>query len=157
MIRICKDAGWLDDGVKRAIRHICNQCDVCARSGVPMPFKKVSLNYVNQAFNDEVQSDFTFVKIQIKNYTVIHYVDTGTGYSEGVIVHERKGATLINKFDKVWIFRHGAPNFMSSDDEFDRCSITSALNKRGVAFKPRLYRRHNKVGIVELKMGRLRE
>lgn len=51
-----------------------------------------------------------------KNYTVIHYVDTGTGYSEGGTGNDGKGITLVQEFDKLWINRHDAPNYFSVDE-----------------------------------------
>lgn len=150
-IRICKQAGWLNDEVEKAIEKVSRECETCARSGRPPPSKKLSLTHVNQDFNDEVQGDFTFVDIRGRKYTVIHYTCTGTSYSEASIVENRRWTTLVNELDKIWIFHHGAPAKLSADDEFNRRPIVAALTERSIEFHPRPPRRHNKVGIIERK------
>lgn len=152
-LRICDDAGWLTNELRTAIHDTCINCHVCTRTGPPAQMKKISLNHVNQNFNDEIQADFLFVKIRKVTYTVIHFTDTGTAYSEGTIVEDRKQTTIIREFERTWLYRHGAPNYLSADDEFHRPTIVSSLAQRGVSVKPRPARRHNKVGIIERKNG----
>lgn len=97
---------------------------------MPKPSKMVPISHVNQSFNDDIQADFTYVKIRESSYTAIHYVNTGTGYSGGGSVTDRKGARLVNYLDKLWIHHHGAPTYMSADEEFHRPCIIDVLNDR---------------------------
>lgn len=155
-LQLCRDAGWNDKELQNAITNTCEMCEVCAKTGPPAHSKKLSLTHVNQNFNDEIQADFLFAKIRNETFTVIHYVDTGTAFSEGTVVTDRKASTVITQFDALWLYKHGAPNALSGDDEFNRRPITKALSERGVVFRGRPSRRHNKVGIVERKNGTIK-
>lgn len=95
IIRICKVTELMKGGVEKAIKKVHAQCKVCTKSGEPIPSKNISISHVNKALNEEVQGDFMFVRIRQTTYTVIHYVDTGTGYSEDTVVIDRKGTTII--------------------------------------------------------------
>lgn len=85
---------------------VCAQCGVCAISGPPVPVKKLSLNHVNQNFNDEIQTAFLFAKIRNENYTIIHFAETGTTLSERAIGRYRKATTIIKELDRLWAYRH---------------------------------------------------
>lgn len=106
-----------------------------------------------EAFNEEVQVDFTFPMIRGKKVTQLHLVDAGTSYSDTVPVPSRDHSVVSLAFQLAWLDRHGAPKRVSGDDEFNRRPFRSFLETHGVTFKPRPARRHNKVGIVERKNG----
>lgn len=89
-----------------------------------MPSRKVTLNHVNQALNDEIHLDFTFWVLTDKMHIMVHFVDLGTGFSEGAIVQDRNGKTIIDQLDTVWVYYHGCPVYISGDDEFNRSFIT---------------------------------
>lgn len=155
-IRVCEDAGWLTPQLKEAINLVSDNCPSCALSGPPAPTKKISLSHVNEGFNVEIQSDFTYLTVREHVYTSIHIVDVGTGFSEIKIVDTRRADRLIEELDAIWICAHGAPEALSGDDEFNRAPIRSALQIRGIRFKPRPSRRHNKCGIIERKNGTIK-
>lgn len=48
---LCKQAGVLTNNLEQAIDDVDNACEICARNGHRLPSKKVSLNHVNEAFN----------------------------------------------------------------------------------------------------------
>lgn len=152
-IRICRDAGWLSPELVRAIKEVSRACPSCAISGPPGPSKKISINHVNEHFNEEVQADYTYLNIDGKTYTALHVADVGTGYSEIKIVKSRRADQLVNDIDLVWIYKHGTPKTLSADDEFNREPIREALKKRVIHFRPRPTRRHNKCGVIERKNG----
>lgn len=156
ILRIFKYVRWSNGGVKKSIRQNCGQCKVSAQSGSPTHSIKISLSHVNQAFNDDFQADFTYVKILDKNYTLVHYVDPSTVYSEGATVHDRKRITIVQEFYKLWINRHSTPNYFPADDEFNRINITNSISEMGIQFKPRPARRHNNIFVVGRKNGTLK-
>lgn len=102
---------------------------------MPKPTTKISISHINQVFNDEVQIDVTFCRINKKQFPVLHVVDTSTAYSEGSIITERARIALISPFDSDWLFRHGAPLFVSGDDEFNKAVIKKSLAYRSIEFK----------------------
>lgn len=63
-VKICKDAGWHTKELEEAIETVKKNCMTCVKAGRPTLARKLSLNQVNQHFNDEIQSDFTFFKIR---------------------------------------------------------------------------------------------
>lgn len=152
-MRICKDAGWLTQELKEAIKLVSQNCQSCTLSGPPAPSRKISLTHVNMGFNVEIQADFTYLTIRGHVYPALHIVDTGTGYSALKIVQSRRAEILVNNLDIAWVFEHGAPEALSADDEFNRTPIRNALKCRSIQFNPRPARRHNKCGIVERKNG----
>lgn len=156
MKRICHEAGWLTPELTDAIITVANECPSCAMSGTPAPSKKLSINHINQDFNEEVQVDFTYLSLGGKTHTAIHVVDVGTAYSELRMVDSRRADKLIDNLDLIWFYHHGMPTLLSADDEFNRQPIRTALKERSIVFKPRPTRRHNKCGIVERKNGTIK-
>lgn len=71
-------------------------------------------------------------------------------------VTDRKAETTIENLDTIWLHRHGCPESMSEDDEFNLQPIRQALTGIIIILKARPARRHNKVGSVERKNGTIR-
>lgn len=116
MKQLLADACQLDDHLAAEIDETCRACEICAKSGMPLPMKKLSIIHVNQAFNDELQLEF-FPLIRGTKLTVIHMVDTGTAYSEAAIVEDRNTTTITAIVESQWFNRHGAPLYASGDEE----------------------------------------
>lgn len=153
---LCTEANMLNSNLEAAIEQVCNACDVCAKNGRPAPTKKISITHVNQAFNVEIQIDFFFPVIRNSKRTIMNITDTGTSYSELVICNSRDAQSMIHVIETSWIYRHGAPDAISADDEFNCEALRQFLNVHNVQFKPRPTRRHNKTGIVERKNATLK-
>lgn len=154
MKRIFEKAGWLDHDLEQAIESVVSACDICCRSGIPKPSKKISFSHINESFNSEIQFDVTYPHVRGKKRAVLHLVDCGTAYSETCFIDHRCMDTIISAIQTSWFNRHGNPSFMSADDEFDATRILKLkafLRSHDVTFKPRPVRRHNKIGIVERK------
>lgn len=83
-------------------------------------------------------------------------VDTGTVYSEVIITESRRADRFRDEIEELWICSHGFPRKISEDDEFNRAPFRKALEARGIEFKPRPSRRHNKCGIVERNNGTIK-
>lgn len=156
IVALCKKGGILTPDLSKRIYELSEACEICARSGLPHASKKVSITHVSEAFNQEVQIDFTFPVVRGQKVTVLHFVDTGTSYSEAVLASSRDHSAMSRAFQLAWLDRHGAPKCVSGDDEFNRRPFRSFLDSHGATFRPRPARRHNKVGIVERKHGTLK-
>lgn len=154
MQTILKDAGILTNEMRDIITNVTRNCEICVKSGPPKVSRKISISHVNEAFNIEVQMDFMYCFIRGTRHVVLHFVDSGTAYSEAVIVANRNMDIIIESFEKEWINRHGTPEFVCGDDEFDgtkKRKLGDFLKSRGINLRPRPVRRHNKMGIVERK------
>lgn len=154
---VCAHAGIMTKELESAIDKVENACEVCVKNGRPRNSKKVSLNNVNEAFNQEIQMEFTFCDIRGMKQTLIVVIDTGTGYTESSIVIKKDIDTIINMLESLWICRHVAPENISADDEYHRRKLTTFLDAHDIKFEARPSRRHNKVGIVERKNGTLKQ
>lgn len=91
MICIRMDSGWMSEKMEDAIRKIYDHCDICWNSGIPNPSVNEPISHLYQSFNEEIKPDFTYVIFHEPNYTLIHHVDSSTGYYEGLTVTDRKG------------------------------------------------------------------
>lgn len=156
MKSICTHAGILNEKFISAIDKVDAACEICARHGRPLSSTKISLTHVNEAFNEEIQIDFTFCDIQGEKHKLMVITDTGTGYTEAQRVISKDMNTIVLLVEVLWICRHGASKKLSADDEYHRNKLTTFLNSQDIEFKPRSARRHNKVGIVERKNGILK-
>lgn len=81
----------------------------------------------------------------------MNMTDTGTGYSELALTRSRSMDTVISVLEGYWVCRHGAPQAISADDEYNRKPLRAYLRSHNIQFKTRPARRHNKIGIVERK------
>lgn len=61
--------------------------------------------------------DFTYVDIRVYKRVVLHILDAGTAYPETKIVDDRSMRTTIKETENMWLNRHGAPNYLSTDVE----------------------------------------
>lgn len=147
---LCEDAGILDKNLDDLISQVSAACEICNKNGRPHPSRKVSLTHVNEAFNEEIQLDFLFIKH--KDVTVLFITDAGTGYSELALVESLHVAVFTREIERSWVRRHGAPRALSADDEYHNNPTMAYLRTHGICFKPRPARRHNKTGIVERKV-----
>lgn len=64
LYRFCTQAGYDITNMKGALDDICNSCEVCAFSGLSSFSKQISISHINQAFNQEIQIDFTYCQIR---------------------------------------------------------------------------------------------
>lgn len=55
-------------------------CPVCAATGRPANKRKISTTHVHEAFNQELQADFTYVSIRGERFEVLNIMDLATRY-----------------------------------------------------------------------------
>lgn len=83
--------------------------------------------------------------------TLLNIVDCGTEYSEGTVLRNRVARTLITSLDSALLYLHGAPKFLSGDDDFNKPILINALKIRNITFLTRTTRIHKMLGNVERK------
>lgn len=130
-------------------RELASSCDLCLSSGFPALRRKISLTHVNEAFNSELQTDFTFPYYQDSKISILKINDTGTAYGERVIVSSTSAASMISSFEQFWLYRHGAPKFFGADQEFDCDEFRSFLRAHSIQLFPRVARSSHQSGRVE--------
>lgn len=86
----------------------------------------------------------------------MNMTDTGTEYSELALTCSRSMNTIIGVLEGYWVCRHGAPQAISADDEYNRKPPRAYLQSHNIQFKIRPARRHNKIGIAKRKNGTLK-
>ena len=132
---LCKDAGILNPRLSQAIDLVDDSCGICVQNGRPLPSRKISLTHVNQAFNQEVQVDFTYEHVRGTLRTILVITDCGTGYTETTIVTRRNIDTIIRCLEHIWFTRHGAPEIFSADDEYNRRQLQGFLSVHNIKYK----------------------
>ena len=100
--------------------------------------------------------DFLWQEIRGTTHIIMHIVDCSTGFSEATIIPSRNLITISQKFENLWINKHGPPASFSADYELNKEPIKKLLAMHSIMFNPRPARRHNKIGHVERKNGTLR-
>lgn len=137
---LCKDAGILSEELSQAIETVHAECEVCAKNGRPASMRKISLNYVNAAFNEELQIDFTHCDIRGTRQILINMTDRGTGWSEMRIVQNQNLQTMKTSVERDWICIHGAPKAISADDAYEKTDFRNFLKRHHISYNPRLAR-----------------
>lgn len=127
MISFLQCAGYKHTHIKQLCNNIVNACPLCARSVHPLPSRKVFLTYVCQQFNEEIQMEFMFVDTRTTKQCALHIGDTGTRYSECVIVSNRSSNVMARELKSIWLHRHGTPKRFSSNSEFTKCRMKQFL------------------------------
>lgn len=79
------------------------------------------------------------------------------GFTEGIIKGDRSSETISTALDSHWLMRHGAPAFLSADDEYNKGKLRSLLLSHYIVFKASPARRRNKKGKVERQIRTVRE
>lgn len=92
---IFQDAGFLDAELDNSINTISGNCARCSLTGPPAPSNKISINHVNDKLNEEIQLDFTYLRIRGQIRPDLHVPYMGTGYSEIELVKTRRENQLI--------------------------------------------------------------
>lgn len=149
---ISLDGGVLDESLEAAIEKVVTACEICTSSGRPTSSKKVSLTHVNEAFNEELQVDFTFCDIRGSKLILLHQTDSGTGYCEMFITNNRSMTSIKHHVETGWIYLHGAPTAITDDYEYNRRPLQAYLYIHRTLLHPKPAQRHNKIGIVERKI-----
>lgn len=153
MLTILKDAGMISDDTSKFIAEVAQACEICARFGPPTVSLNLSISHINEAFNVEIQMYFMYFVIRDKRHVILHFVDSGTALSEAAIAPSQHLDVISRTFETELINRHGAPESVSIDDEFDgtrKRKLGLFLESRNITRRPRPVRRHNKLGIVEI-------
>lgn len=89
MEEIMAGTGMDPKRIADACRQVYDACDLCAMTGRPIPNRKISTRHVNEAFDMEVQADFTYVRIHRERCELLNIVDIGTRYGERSLTASR--------------------------------------------------------------------
>ena len=144
--------GKWDNALARHIEALSATCNICVRTGRPLPSRKVSLSHIHGRFNSTVGVDF-FYWSRDSSHTIpcMHAMCMGTSFSEAEPVSSRDTREAANTFESLWIHQHGRPGHVACDPEFNSSSFLEMLSRYGIGQQPRPARRHNKMGRVERK------
>lgn len=89
---------------------------MCARSGQPAPSLNISINHVNQEFNQDNQLDYKYCAIRGAKQVVLHIVDARKSYLETTMVTYRLIKTVTAEIERIYLNRHGARRMISSEE-----------------------------------------
>lgn len=89
------DASMLSKMMEEACDKVYGACDICAPRGRSHQSNNISLSNVNEAFNEEIQADYTVVYIKLVKYFVLNIVDSGTRYRERFIDESQDASRMM--------------------------------------------------------------
>lgn len=139
--------------IEEACEKVFNACDICTSSGRPSHSNNISLSHINEAFNEELQEDFTMVYIREQKYFVLNIVDAGTRYGERINARSSNAMHMMEIMESGWIYHHGAPKLIGADPEFCKPFFERFLKAHGIELKPRPARASYNNGLVERNNG----
>ena len=105
LLHAYKEANYLDDNVRKLIKKVCQNCKVCQKFKRSQSRPKVSLPKVTD-FNQVVTLDLK----QFDGKNVLWAVDSFTRFIQGIVVNNKKAATVVEALSSVWCLRFGYPN-----------------------------------------------
>lgn len=120
----------------------------------PLPSKKVSINHVNQHFNEVIQIYFAYFRAKL--LIVLTMTGTDTGYTEVGIIFNRSMTTVAHYIETTWIFQHGNPKAVTGGDEFNNDRFDGFTTGIYITARPRLMRQSNQISYIERKQGLLK-
>lgn len=153
MKQLFKDGNMSNERINDACEKIHQACDICTSTGRPRNSKKISLSHVNEAFNEEIQVDYTVAYINEQKYFILNMVDAGTRYGERAIAFSRDAKTMMEMIETHWLYNHGAPKYFSADPEFCKTFFEKFLLAHKITLRPRPSRASFKNGRVERNNG----
>lgn len=80
---------------------VYDACSICASSGRPAMKNKLSLSYVNEAFNKELQFEFRSFFIGNDKFEILSMVGVGMSYEEGTIILSRSASSMMMLIETI--------------------------------------------------------
>lgn len=135
LLRLVNSAGeaWAhNENLKREIKEVTSDCEVCKLYKKPPPRPKVGLPMASE-FQEVVAMD-------LKMYNgrqILHLVDLCTRLSAATFIADKKRELIINGIFRIWIAVHGTPQKFMSDNggEFANADFLAFCEQFGIVVK----------------------
>lgn len=139
--------------LEEACINVVNSCQACVGSDTRCNRSQISLNQVNEAFNNNIHADLLVATIPERKYYVNNIICNATNYGISMIVDDTSVKTMRNILEKYWIYFFGSPIQFSVDPEFTRGIMQIFLLLHNIELCQRPARASNKNGKVERQNG----
>lgn len=103
-----------------ACEKVLKSCTICSSTERPKHQNNISLTHINEKFNQEVQADFTIAYIGTEELVKLKVIDLGTNYEGRTIAVSRDANTMMQPFENLWLYHHGATVRFSADPGFTK-------------------------------------
>ena len=138
--------------LNKHVEEIYRKCDICSRTGEPLPARKVSTAHIDCSFNASVGVDFFYwQRSPARTVLCLHAICLGTALSEVQPVESREMRATSSIVETIWVHQHVSPTALGFDPEFNNVHFLKMLSRNGITAQPRPARRHNKMGRTERK------
>ena len=138
--------------LNKYVEETYRKCDICSRTGEPLPARKVSIAHIDCSFNVSVGVDFFYwQRSPARTVLCLHAICMGTALSEAQPVESREMRATSSIVETIWVHQHGSPTALGFDPEFNNVHFLKMLSRNGITAQPRPARRHNKIGRTERK------
>lgn len=135
LLRLVNSAGetWShNENLKREIKEVTNNCDVCKVFKKPPPRPIVGLPMASE-FQEVVAMDLKMYK----GRQILHLVDLCTRLSAATFIADKKRDTIIAALFRIWISVYGTPQKFMSDNggEFANSDFLALCEQFGIVVK----------------------
>ena len=109
LIRMLRNADMLDSDIKKQIRSVTENCEVCKKYKRPAARSVVSVQMAEK-FNEVIAMDLK----QVRQHLVL--VDLATRYCVASVIPNKSAKTVVGLIFRNWISLFGAPRKFLSDN-----------------------------------------
>ena len=139
-----KSAGLWDRSLKSRITTIINSCK-CQLASPPAPHAVIGL----EPPPNEPQSHLSIDIIQLSGINFLHSLDRATGWSEIGRLSRRDLRIQIDTFRHIQLNRHGVPQTIMADKEYNKELFLDFCRQEGIAFISTAANAHEANGAIE--------
>ena len=104
-------------GASEAVLNVAKsyKCLACAKYCKPNQSAPAVIRNAKE-FNDQIQADVFYIKLQSMKHPVMSIIDTATKYVMACVVHKEDAEHYIKALEKMWIRHFGVPMELVADE-----------------------------------------
>ena len=134
------------------------KCLACNKYKKPNQVAPASIS-VSREFNDQVQADVFYVKVDSSKIAVMSVVDSATKYTAAVVVHKEDSEEYIRALERCWVKHFGVPSQLVTDEgrPWLSAKFEDWTSRCGVGHQVAPGEAHERLSIVERRHAVLRK
>ena len=134
------------------------KCLACNKYKKPNQVAPASIS-VSREFNDQVQADVFYVKVDTAKIAVMSVVDSATKFAAAVVVHKEDPEEYIRALERCWVKHFGVPSSLVTDEgrPWLSAKFEEWTSRCNVAHQVAPGEAHERLAIVERRHAVLRK
>eukprot|EP00171_Calliarthron_tuberculosum_P023073 IDg23073t1 len=139
-----RSAGLWSSDLNKCIDSVLMDCS-CKISANPLPHRTVSVRPPSNVKQADVSLDIMY----FEGVPCLHVVCKATTWSETCALPSRRLSDQISAFKRVWLYRHGPPETIQADNEYNKQTFLDLCKDIGARFIITATEDHQANGAVE--------